>query len=115
MKAGDQIDDWTLIAPLGEGGNGKVWRATRAGLGECALKVLSRKGGDRWQRFRDEVTVMQQLGDHPGVLKLLASQLPHPGSRERAWLATPVAERATDGLEATRRSRTLSVQCASTR
>ncbi len=25
MKAGDQIDDWTLIAPLGEGGNGKVW------------------------------------------------------------------------------------------
>lgn len=98
MKAGDQIDDWTLIAPLGEGGNGKVWRATRAGLGECALKVLSRKGGDRWQRFRDEVTVMQQLGDHPGVLKLLAAQLPDPGARERAWLATLVAERATDAL-----------------
>jgi hypothetical protein len=98
MKAGDQIDDWTLIAPLGEGGNGKVWRATRAGLGECALKVLSRKAGDRWQRFRDEVTVMQQLGDYPGVLKLLAAQLSDPGGREHTWLATPVAERATDAL-----------------
>ncbi len=98
VKAGDRIDDWTLIAPLGEGGNGKVWRATHAEHGECALKILSRKGGDRWQRFRDEVTVMQQLGDHSGVLPLIVAQLPEPAAREPAWLATPVAERAADAL-----------------
>lgn len=98
VKAGDQIDDWTLVAVLGEGGNGKVWLATHPELGKCALKVLSRKGGDRWQRFRDEVTVMRQLGDYPGVLQLIAAHLPEASDREPAWLATPVAERATDAL-----------------
>jgi hypothetical protein len=98
MKAGDQIDGWTLVSLLGKGGNGKVWVATHAEYGERALKVLSSKGGDRWQRFRDEVTIMQELGDHPGVLQLIAAQLPEAGAREPAWLATPVAERAVDAL-----------------
>ena len=98
LKAGDRIDDWTLIAPLGEGGNGKVLFSRHAEHGERALKILYRKGGDRWQRFRDEVTVMQQLGDQPGVLPLIAAQLPEPAAREPAWLATPVAERAMDVL-----------------
>jgi serine/threonine protein kinase len=98
VKAGDRIDDWTLVSPLGKGGNGEVWVATHAELGERALKVLSSKGGDRWQRFSDEVTIMQELGDHPGVLQLIAAELPEAGARERAWLATPVAERAVDAL-----------------
>src|ERR1700729_1418692 len=98
MKAGDQIDGWTLVSLLGKGGNGKVWVATHAEHGERALKVLSSKGGDRWQRFRDEVTIMQELGDHPGVLQLIAAQLPEAGAREPAWLATPVAERGGGAL-----------------
>jgi protein kinase-like protein len=98
VKAGDRIDGWTLDSLLGQGGNAEVWRARHGEFGDCALKVLSRKGGDRWQRFRDEVAIMRELGEHPGVLPLLAARLPESSSREPAWLATPVAEKATDVL-----------------
>jgi hypothetical protein len=98
VKPGDQIDGWTLVSELGKGGNGTVWVAAHAEHGQRALKLLSGHGGDRWQRFRDEVAIMRELGDHPGVLPLVAAQLPDVAARERAWLATPVAERATDAL-----------------
>ncbi len=97
-STGDTLDGWTLIEHLGHGGNAHVWRARHADLGKAALKVLSRKGGDRWQRFRDEIHVMRDLGNHPGVLPLLDSQLPDPGTPGRAWLATPIAERSDRAL-----------------
>ncbi len=100
LKAGDQLDGWTLSEELGHGGNAEVWRATHEQYGECALKVLSRRGGEPRQRFRDEVAVMERLDEHPGVLPLVASRLPAVGSGEPAWLATPVAEAVTDALGA---------------
>jgi hypothetical protein len=55
------------------------------------LKILERRDGDRWQRFRDEVKVMRAHRDHPGVLRLVAYRLPN--SKEKpAWLATAEAE-----------------------
>ena len=90
------LDGWTLESKLGGGGNGTVWLAMRPGTDEAALKVLKDRRFDRWPRFRDEVQVMEDLGEHPGVLPLLAANL--PASRtELAWLATP---RATTLAEA---------------
>lgn len=98
LRPGDTIDGWTLTSELGRGGNGEVWRAVHPDHGEAALKVLAGKSGDRWQRFCDEVEVMRRLGDRPGILPLIAAELPPPPSRARAWLATPVAQPVVDAL-----------------
>jgi hypothetical protein len=100
LRAGVEIDDWRLISPLGRGGNGEVWRAEHPHWGEVALKLLSSKKGDRRQRFSDEIAVLRELGDHPGVLPLIAAKLPDDTSKERAWLAAPVAEEVAEALGA---------------
>lgn len=98
LRHNDKLDEWTLLASLGRGGNGEVWRAEHPQHGEAALKVLSRKSGDRYQRFSDEIEIMGRLGGHPGVLPLVAHSLPSRDSRDPAWLATPVAERLRTAL-----------------
>jgi hypothetical protein len=93
-----KLGPWTLVSKLGSGGNGQVWLATRSDGATAALKVLARVGGDRWQRFSDEVEVMRQLGDEPGVLPLIDAHIPAAGSRAKAWLATPRATPAAEAL-----------------
>jgi hypothetical protein len=91
LRAGAEVDGWQLIEPLGRGGNGEVWRAEHPRWGEAALKLLWHGGSERWQRFRDEVAVMRSMGEHPGVLPLVAAELPEPGRGRLAWLASRVA------------------------
>src|SRR4051794_39607192 len=98
LKPDMTIGPWTLVSKLGSGGNGQVWLAAHGEGTTAALKVLARTGGDRWQRFSDEVEVMRRLGDEPGVLPLIDAHIPAAGSREKAWLATPTATPAADAL-----------------
>ncbi|MGO9790232.1 MAG: protein kinase domain-containing protein [Solirubrobacteraceae bacterium] len=44
------------------------------------------------QRFRDEVTGLQAIGDHPGVLSLVATNALDTPTPRAVWLATRVAE-----------------------
>jgi serine/threonine protein kinase len=98
LRADQELDGWVLIALLGRGGNGEVWRAAHQKHGCAALKVLAKKSGDRWPRFCDEVKVMQKLGDRRGVLPLRAAELSTRRSHSPAWLATPVAEPIVQAL-----------------
>jgi serine/threonine protein kinase len=98
LRPKDKVDEWTLRAHLGRGGNGEVWRAEHPQHGEAALKILFRKSGDRYQRFSDEVEIMRRLGGRDGVLPLVAYSLPSSDSRDPAWLATPVAEPLREAL-----------------
>lgn len=98
LKASDNVDGWTLIELLGRGGNGVVWRAEREDFGDAALKVLLRRDGDRWQRFCDEISILRQLGDYPGVLPLIDANLPDPRAGVPAWLAAPIAQSVADAL-----------------
>lgn len=91
-KRGEQIDDWTLIARLGGGGSSSVWLAEHAEHGEAALKILTHKAADRRRRFAAEITVMQKLGERPGILPLIAAKVPGGDREEPAWLASPQAE-----------------------
>jgi serine/threonine protein kinase len=98
LKEGDRIDDWALIAKLGAGGNGQVWRASRSG-GEFALKVLHDAQGERRQRFADEVAIMRAHQDHAGVLPLVDARLAEErSSNAPQWIATPIAETVRRGL-----------------
>lgn len=77
-----------------------MWRATD-GAQTVALKVLHqhRVDSEPYQRFRQEVVALALIGPRPGVMPLLASELPKsPSTRVPAWLAMPVAVPLADTL-----------------
>jgi serine/threonine protein kinase len=83
---------------LGLGGNAEVWLSVRPGE-TAAVKILGRKG-DRYLRFRSEVSALTKLGRRPGILPLLDSHLPdNPTKADPAWLAMPVATPLADAIK----------------
>jgi hypothetical protein len=103
-QAGTTVDGWSLERLLGVGGNGEVWKASRAGV-QAAVKLLKSAfavpGNKRFARFRDEATMQRHLAaDHPGVLPLLDSSIPdEPSPQLPVWLATPIAVPVTAALK----------------
>ncbi|MDQ4144309.1 MAG: protein kinase, partial [Actinomycetota bacterium] len=88
----DQVGKWQLVSRLGEGGNARVWRARDEQGVEVAVKVLARRGTEAYGRFRQEIHVLQGLGERRGILPLLDSHLPEaPNVEDPAWLAMPIA------------------------
>lgn len=71
LKAGDTIDRYTLIRPLGEGGQGSVWEAEDPVTGKKrALKLGMSAGVDEraLQRMRREATMLSTIR-HPSLVR----------------------------------------------
>ncbi len=70
LSAGHTLSHYRLLAPLGEGGMGEVWKARDTHLDrDVAVKVLARGALDdprARERFRREAHVLSRLS-HPGV------------------------------------------------
>ena len=93
-REGQKLGGWTLAEFLGEGGNAEVWLGI-ADRRKVVLKILKRRRADSepYQRFRQEIAALEQIGTQPGVMPLIASNLPNVPSRASpAWLAMPVGE-----------------------
>jgi serine/threonine protein kinase len=101
-RRGQILDTWGLARPLGAGGNGEVWRASREGAPEVsALKIFRVRNPNRdaYPRFRAEVEFLRGC-THAGVLPLRDASVPeHPSDEHPAWLATPVATKASKALK----------------
>lgn len=98
---GDSIPPWTRREKLGAGGNATVWRASRDGGDDVALKVIknTRIQSEPYRRFVQEIEFLRRLGDFAGVLPLLDAYLPQrPGSADPAWLAMPIATPIANAL-----------------
>jgi len=72
------IDRFWLFRPLGGGGMGSVYRAYDSTVRDAffAAKVLFRSGGDSdvsVEALQNEAEVGTQVGDHPGLVKCMAS------------------------------------------
>jgi hypothetical protein len=99
--SGQSIGRWTLVTPLGIGGNAEVWQASSDSHEEVALKLLAQRKVDAepYRRFRDEIEVLRRVANVPGVLPLIDFNLPSEPSRSNpAWLSMPVAELARNAL-----------------
>lgn len=95
-SAGQRRGRWTLVRPIGHGGNADVWLG-RHGDQEAALKILRRSNPatEPYQRFVREIDVLGQLKHDPGVLPLIDSQLPRG---ERPYFSMPIAETSAAAL-----------------
>lgn len=99
----DRVGPWKIIERLGQpGGNADVWRAEHDDGRLVALKVLRtrRAESEPYKRFRQEISVVQGLGEFPGVLPVVDAHLPErPTSADPAWLAMPVATPLREALK----------------
>ncbi|MFI4943516.1 MAG: protein kinase, partial [Burkholderiales bacterium] len=70
LQTGSRLGPYELLAPIGAGGMGEVWRARDTKLGrEVALKFLTQAVAtdpDRLARFRREAQLLAQL-NHPSI------------------------------------------------
>jgi eukaryotic-like serine/threonine-protein kinase len=77
LQAGDHVGHYEIIAPLGAGGMGEVYRARDTNLKrEVALKVLPAAFAadpDRMGRFRREAEVLASL-NHPGIATIFGME-----------------------------------------
>ena len=73
LKPGEQIGPYEIVAPLGRGGMGEVYRARDARLRrEVALKLLSDAQADdqeSLERFHRETHVVAAL-NHPNIVAI---------------------------------------------
>ena len=72
LNPGDELGGYRIVAPLGSGGMGTVYRAEDVAGNVVALKLLRQQlGGDTDARARlaREVAALQRLR-HPGVVRV---------------------------------------------
>ena len=99
-STGEVVGKWELVDPLGEGGNAEVWRGSD-GETDVALKILHRHktNTEPYQRFRQEIQALRQIGSHACIMPLLDADLPEIPSRAHpAWLAMPIAMPLVESL-----------------
>ena len=91
-SAGMRFGPWTLVARIGQGGMGEVWRAVRSdGLfqGSAAIKLLrSDLPAERLEaRFARERAVLARL-NHPNIARLLDAGVAH----EQAYIVLELVD-----------------------
>jgi len=89
MKPDDKLGGWRLVAPLGKGGNGEVWRCVGPDGVSAAIKALLKQGDrERLGRFRNEIGFLLEQGRRPGVVPIIDHDLSGTG---RVWYVMPLA------------------------
>lgn len=97
----ERLGQYELLRKLPNGGNADVFVAVADGDNrEVALKRLRAKpGSEPWRRFAQEVRVVEELGEFPGILPIIHSGIPsEPKPDDRAWYSMPLAERVDEVL-----------------
>jgi serine/threonine protein kinase len=73
MDSGSRLGPYEIVAPIGAGGMGEVYRARDPRLGrDVAVKVLSKEAAadpERLRRFEQEARAVAALS-HPNVLAI---------------------------------------------
>ena len=78
ISARSTIDGrWKLVRRIGTGGNGEVWQCRDVNDGqEYAIKFLKRAYKEPYSRFYDEERFMEDFGDVPGIMPIIAKYIP---------------------------------------
>ncbi len=78
LPPGTTVGSYRILASIGAGGMGEVYRARDSKLGrDVALKVLPEafaRDGERMARFQREAKVLASL-NHPNIATIMASKI----------------------------------------
>lgn len=101
FKKGLQFGKWKLNEFIDAGGNGEVWKAVSIEDAShfIAIKLLKRIKKEGYLRFRDEVKVVTENSDIPGLLQIIDQYLPENPKNDTPWYAMPLAKPLKDYLE----------------
>ncbi len=90
-----ELGGYSELTRLANGGSSTVYRAIDPRHGRAvAIKVLNETADEETsrQRFRNEIAVMAELGDHPGIVTILDSGFSDDG---QPFLVTPLYRHGT--------------------
>ncbi len=97
LQAGQELGSWTLVERIDGGGSGVVWRASKAGSPDRAIKILHKMDATSFARFKAEVEALALAKDIPGIIPMMESHLPDDPAAGHRWFAMPLA-RSFDSL-----------------
>ena len=103
-----QLGPWRIGEKLGEGRNGKVYRAenVQTGAGAALKAINARKvSKEPYQRFVVEIETLRRLGEYPGILPVIDDYIPDaPSESDQPWLVMPIARPSRQAAHVTARA-----------
>lgn len=91
---GDKVREWQLEEQIGGGGNGVVWRVSRSGEPDRALKILRRLSQTTLARLEAEIEALKLAQHIAGIVPLIEHELPRDPETGPRWFVMPLAQRA---------------------
>lgn len=92
FRTGQMFGEWMLRNRLGGGGNGDVWRVSRKGFLDHAMKLLRSVDDISYKRFTAEIQALTALDGVEGIIPLIDKHLPETTSSSVPWFVMPEAE-----------------------
>ena len=100
FKKGQKFKDWTLISYLGGGGNGEVWKCKNSKGEIGAIKLIKALKPKSYDRFLDEIKVIEDNSDVEGIIPIIDKNLPKKLDKtDIPFFVMPVASSAEAELK----------------
>lgn len=95
FKKNQKFNDWTLVSYLGGGGNGEVWKCVNSKGEFGAIKLIKTLKQKSYNRFLDEISVIEANSDIEGIIPIIDKNLPKKLSKtDIPYFVMPVASNA---------------------
>jgi serine/threonine protein kinase len=100
FKKGLKLGKWILVDPINSGGNGEVWICRHESENELrAIKILKSINFRAYERFKDEIFILETNSDIQGLIPLEEKYVPQAIKKnELPYYIMPIAQKSENIL-----------------